>query len=191
MLAPFRVPPLRVTPAAMLSATTGGIVDGRMRAAQRAMAVAAAGAALAMALAGCAGPGGTAAAAPETSTPVAAPTAMPTPVYDVSIQRAFALADGSTAAGCLKVAVEADPQTDDGKGADRMEQARALLKSRDWRTEPVSLDELSADDRQQQKAQGQTEAEMLTGVLSEHVSKALTDAGLLGEGVSLQGAVGC
>jgi len=144
-----------------------------------------------MTLAGCAGQGGTAAAAPETTTPVAAPTALPTPVWDLSVHRTFTLADGTTAPGCLQVAVEADPQTDDGKGVERIDQARALLKSRDWQTEPVSLDELSADDRAHEQAQGQTEAEMLTGVLSTHISKALTDAGLLGKGVSLQGAVGC
>jgi len=162
-----------------------------MRAAQRVMTATAAAAALAMALAGCAGQDGTAAAAPETTTPVAAPTPMPTPVWDLDVHRTFTLADGTTADGCLRVAIEADPQTDDGKGVERIDQARTLLTSRDWQTEPVSLDELSADDRAQKQAQGQTEAEMLTGVLSDHVSQALTDAGLLGKGVSLQGEVGC
>ncbi len=116
---------------------------------------------------------------------------MPTPLYDLSIHRTFTLADGTTAPGCLQVAVEADPQTDDGTGAERITRARALLESRDWEAEPVSLDELTADDRQQKQAQGQTAAEMLTGVLSEHVSQALTDAGLMGTGVSLRGKVGC
>ena len=116
---------------------------------------------------------------------------MPTPAWDVDVRRTFALSDGTTAPGCLKVAVEADPQTDDGTGADRMTKARALLQGHDWQAEPVSLDELSADERAHKKEQGQTEAEVLAGVLSDHVSKTLTDAGLLGAGVSLQGRVGC
>jgi hypothetical protein len=163
----------------------------RPRAKLRAVTVAAAaGAALAVALTGCAGRGGTAVAAPETTAP-AAPTATPTPVWDVSIRRTFTLTDGTTAPGCLALAVEADPQTDDGTGADRLDRARALLTGRDWETEPVSLDELSADDRRQKQAQGQTEVVLLTGVLSDHVSEALADAGLIGRGVSLQGKVGC
>ncbi|MGO4535846.1 hypothetical protein [Leifsonia sp. 2MCAF36] len=147
-------------------------------------------AALGTTLTGCAG------SEPDAIAATSAATASPTPIpsgtpYDLSVQRTFILSDGSTAPGCVQVSVVPDPQTDDGTSADRIKRARALILSRNWDAEPVSLDELSADERQHEKDRGETEGEMLAGVLSDHISKAVTDAKLMGTGVSLRGHVGC
>lgn len=171
----------------MLNRTTGGRMRGRMWGTTAAL-----GAAVALALSGCAG--SATQAAPPPSTVVATPTPAPTPTaprYDLTVERTFALSDGSTAQGCVQVAVELDGGTTDGTADPRVVQALALLRAHDWQTEPVSLSELSAEERQAQKDRGETEAVMLSGILSDHISKTLTDAGLLGQGLSLRGHVGC
>jgi hypothetical protein len=115
-----------------------------------------------------------------------------TPVaYDVKVTRSFVLSDGSAQTGCLAVAVERDAAAADRKTDEHLAAARALVTGTDWEAEPVSLDELSADELQHQKDRGDTEAVMLAGILSSHISAALTRAGLLGQGVSLRGHVGC
>lgn len=147
---------------------------------------------LTMTLAGCAASG------PEKvhvlpgvgSSPAETPAAGTT-AYDLTVHRSFLLSDGTTAQGCVSVAVERDPQTDDGHSAERIRQVRALIVDHDWQDEQVSLDELGADERAVEKDRGESEAVMLSGVLSEHITKAVTDAGLLGRGVQLRGRVGC
>lgn len=147
-----------------------------------------------MLLSGCAG-AATHAAPPPPSTMIAAaaPTSTPTPTappYDLTIERPFTLSDGRSATGCVQLAVDLLTGAD-GTADPRVVRARALLKDHDWMTEPVSLDELSADERSTRKDHGQSEQEMLAGVLLDHMTKAVTDAGLLGENMSLRGHVGC
>jgi hypothetical protein len=170
----------------MLNPTTGGRMRGRMWATAAVSAVAAA-----MLLSGCAVHATQ--AAPPPSTMVAAATPMPTPTaprYDLTVERPFTLSDGSAATGCVQVAVDLAATTD-GTADPRVVRARALLVGHDWKAEPVSLDELSADELTRQKGRGETEQVILAGILLDHITKAVTDAGLLGDGLSLRGHVGC
>ena len=117
------------------------------------------------------------------STPSAAP--------DLSIRRSVTLSDGSTATICATVSVERDSATEDANTDDRLAKARAILADPKWQSEPVSLSDLPADEQQRERAKGEDEATMLAGLLHNHISDAIMSAGLLGEGVSLAGHVGC
>ncbi|NUU07303.1 hypothetical protein [Leifsonia sp. C5G2] len=141
-------------------------------------------------LSGCAGQ---ATQAPPPSSVVAAGTPKATPSgerYDLTVERPFTLSDGSSATGCVQVAVDVAATTD-GTADPRVVRARALLTRHDWQSEPVSLDELSADEQKIERDRGESEQVMLAGILMDHISKALTDAGLLGDGLSVRGHVGC
>lgn len=81
--------------------------------------------------------------------------------------------------------------TTDGTADPRVVRARALLAGHDWNAEPVSLDELSAEDRAVAKDHGETEPVLLARVLLDHITTAVTDGGLLGDGLSLRSHVGC
>ncbi|MEN0083459.1 MAG: hypothetical protein AAGC66_01710 [Leifsonia sp.] len=147
--------------------------------------------AAAMLLSGCAGQA--IQATPPPSTAVAAATPDPTATaqqYDLTVERPFTLSDGSRATGCVQVAVDLSTTTD-GTADPRVVKARALLTRHDWQSEPISLDELSADEQKIEKDRGESEQVMLAGILMNHISKSLTDAGLLGDGLSLRGHVGC
>ena len=147
---------------------------------------------IATALAGCADLDQRSVAATSIAPPTPSPArSAPAITYDLDVHRTFLLSDGSTAPGCVQVAVERDEATADAQTDERIAAARKLLLSTNWEAEPVSLDELGAEERQVEKDRGESEAEMLSGVLSDHISKALQDAGLMGGGISLRGHVGC
>jgi len=147
---------------------------------------------IATALAGCADHDQRSVAATSIAPPTPSPArSAPAITYDLDVHRTFLLSDGSTAPGCVQVAVERDEATADAQTDERIAAARKLLLSTNWEAEPVSLDELGAEERQVEKDRGESEAEMLSGVLSDHISKALQDAGLMGGGISLRGHVGC
>ena len=142
------------------------------------------------ALTGCAGRADSAPTSPAPSASAAA-AATPRAQPDLSIRRTVALADGSTTTICLTATVKRDSGTEDSQTDARLVQARAIVTDPTWQTYPVSLSQVPTDEQQRDRARGEDDAVILAGVLSNAISDAVRKAGLLGEGVSLAGHVGC
>ena len=125
----------------------------------------------------------------QSASPAAAATPRAEP--DLSIRRTVALTDGSTKTVCVTASVQRDGASEDSHTDARLAQARAIVTDPKWQTYPVSLSQVPADEQQQDRARGEDDAVILAGALSNAISDAVKSAGLLGEGVSLAGFVGC
>ena len=146
---------------------------------------------MAIALAGCtASPKGAPGAPDPTVAPEAAPTAPPWEP-DLVVEREFPDADGTLVPCTIFIRAAADEATASDDALERLAAAQAHLRAGDWSTVPVSLDSMPADEQESRRAQGVSDPELYTMVLTHLIDADFSATGLLGVGVSKEGYVTC
>jgi hypothetical protein len=125
-----------------------------------------------------------------TSTPSAEePAPRPTWIPDLTVVRDFGTDDGTTT--CTIVLRVVEPSGASDELAARVEAARAFLSAGDWSAVAVSLDDFDADDLASRRAQGVSDAELLSMQVQDRIYEDLKAAGLFGEGVSTESRTDC
>lgn len=143
-------------------------------------------------LTGCAATttGTVAASAPPTASAGAPePHLTPTWTPDLVVALEFATDEGDVSCTIVMRVVEPSGANDELSG--RIDDARAFLAAGDWSSDEVSLEEFDDDELVTRRAQGVSDAELMSMLVQDHIYQDMKAAGVLGEGISTESFADC